>query len=186
MTGTRKSHGLQMARPCSSDATVATAQTLPSPSRQAETNTPVRGWELGAVPGWALSPLGRRGLSTGRGGPGEAAGSSQGDRNQGPGPPAQRPFLGLQAGVGVPLSMASPLPPVAPASSGAAKAFVGEPWGREAPVGSFIGPEAWPCQPLAAAGLSFLGVPAGPHLLPLPAPQPCRFLEPWSFGPSPG
>lgn len=67
---------------------------------------------------------------------------------QGPGPPGQRPFLGLQAGVGVPLSVVSPLPPVAPTSSGAAKAFVGEPWGREAP-----------CQLIHRAGGSAMPAP---------------------------
>lgn len=38
----------------------------------------------------------------------------------------------------------------------------------------------------APAGLSFLGVPAGPYPLPLPTPQLCRFLEPQGFGPGPG
>lgn len=59
--------------------------------------------------------------------------------------------------------------------------------GEERPlVGLFISPRLHQHQPPAPAGLSFLGVPAGPHPPPLPTPQLCRFLEPQGFGPGPG
>lgn len=78
--------------------------------------------------------------------------------------------------------------PWPPTSSGAAKAFVRKPRGREAPC--------WPVHltggPANASRQHRLGSPSwgcqpAPHPRPLlPTPQLCRFLEPRGFGPSPG